>query len=149
MEQTSDRPQVSCVEGTQTFVVFPQYRRLEAGKLVSAAFSVVRSLDGGRTWTDVPLALNWSSRFRHLILATSRWPPEYVDRAFMRHGKLIVEFRDPWFPFDRQPPAGSSEREGEWRATYSPEKRRWSLERLRTLDYERADTPPPAGSIRN
>jgi hypothetical protein len=77
-----------------------------------------------------------------MFMAASRWPPELVDRVAMRDGRLTVVFRDPWFPFDKQPPAGSPDRDGEWRAPYLPEKRHLTLERLRNLDYERKDRPP-------
>lgn len=61
------------------------------------------------------------------------WPPERALKLYNEDNSVILEYRDEWCPYDRYPDTS------EWRARFDPRKRRWSLKRLRYLDYEKTD----------
>jgi hypothetical protein len=94
---------------------------------------------------QIPFRLSLSSRLRYVMLVPTRWPPRFVDSVFvLDNGVLRLVFRDPWFPWSRPVRADSVEHEAEWEATYDPRKERWTLRRLKVLDYEGPDYPPPS-----
>jgi hypothetical protein len=103
---------------------------------------VERSEDGGATWKTIPFRLGLASRLRFTIVVPERWPPRSIDSASVLEGVLRLVFRDQWFPWSRQVRADSVEREAEWEATYHLGRQRWTLRRLRVLDYEGPDYPP-------
>ncbi len=140
--QMKTRTEFICPDAQRAlYKVLGPFGDYSSDKRVQMPLEVYRSSDNGTTWTQVSLALTWSSRLRHAMLE-SRWPPLYLDNAEVRDGRLCLAFRDPWFPYDRQPPKDSQEREGEWLASYDPQSDRWTLKRVRTLDYEGSDHPP-------
>jgi hypothetical protein len=102
--------------------------------LVKHTLEVERSLDGGHSWQRVPLRLDIRSRLRFAtLLHRDRWPPAAVDAYGVESGCLAIRFRDSWIMFDLPYRDSSSNREAEWKATYSPIEQHWTLTRLRVL----------------
>lgn len=83
----------------------------------------------------LPMRLTILSRLRH---PTCYWPPESVEAVHCNAGVLAIEFRDPWFPYEKRVIG----QECLWRATYDRGRGRWRLSLVRKLDYENGDMPP-------
>jgi hypothetical protein len=95
---------------------------------------VCESHDESR-WVDLPMRRDWISALR-MLLREAAWPPESVDRLWCESGNVLLEFRDQWRPFVREPKASL------WRASFNDRRRTWSVERIQSLDYDGADSPP-------
>lgn len=91
------------------------------------------------TWQEIPLRLSLRSRLTTGLV--SSWPPETVDRLGWEQDELYLDFRDPWVPWEKEVLPFGWGRESLWRATLSARTRRWTLRRLRKLDYEHTDIP--------
>lgn len=96
---------------------------------------LLHTTDGGRSWDVVPLRQALWARLRRPGFPT--WPPEAVLELGWEEDRLWMVHRDEWVPFE---PGGESL----WRSTRS-RAGTWSHRRLRTMDYEGADSPlrPP------
>ena len=90
---------------------------------------VVRTDNGGVTWTVLPMRIALGSRI-HTLFRT--WPPERFDEASCEDGAISFCYRDEWIPFER-PMLGVLDREAAWKATFNPLGRRWHLRRLRFI----------------
>jgi hypothetical protein len=91
---------------------------------------VVCSRDSGATWACVPLVRTIWSHVRFWGFPV--WPPEHIDSVAIDRGALRIGFRDEWVPFE---PGGESL----WRGSCSSGGL-WSVERIRLMDYEGADS---------
>lgn len=76
-----------------------------------------------------------------LSVLACHWPPESVDRLYLEDGCICLEFRDPWVPFEKPILPFGWDQESQWLARFREAGRRWSLTRLRKLDYENTDRP--------
>lgn len=98
---------------------------------------------GEEDWTELSMSLTWWSRIAHSQFAT--WPPEGIDWISCEHGRLILQFRDRWVPYEKPVLPFGLDRESLWQAVYLHRTRSWSLRRIRHLDYERDHGPPVLG----
>ena len=96
---------------------------------------VVCSRDAGATWACLPLVRTIPSWFRHWGFPV--WPPEYVGAVAIERELVRIGFRDEEVMFE---PGGESM----WTATRST-RGLWTVRRVRSMDYDGADTtrPPP------
>ena len=106
---------------------------------VEGRLGVYESTDGGTTWHDLPMTLTWSARIAHGLFVT--WPPEKIDRLVCEGDQVVLEFRDPWVPYEKPIMPWGLDRESLWQASYLKRVARWRLKRIRRLDYEGADAP--------
>lgn len=81
------------------------------------------------------MILTFASSIKHGLFAT--WPPDSIDALLCDSGQLVIQFRDPWYPWDKPLMPYHL-----WRATYVAGRSRWTLARLKRLDYDGADKPP-------
>jgi hypothetical protein len=103
------------------------------GPTGQTSVSVVLSrLTDHEDWRPISMELRWRSRIA-LLLTT--WPPELVDSIACRDDKLVLRYRDPWVPYFK----GS---EYEWEATFDARAGKWTLRKLRLLNYDGTDAPP-------
>ncbi len=140
MNQNEAATQISI--GNDFYKVHVPQIHVQDGRAERMSLWIERSSDGGSTWARISLSLDWSSRIRFALVTPSRWPPEVLDCVKSELNQLTLYFRDQWYPFDKQAPLSSVERESEWKATYQPSANHWVLERIRSLDYEGVDRPP-------
>ena len=112
---------------------------------------ILHTEDFGRTWHAVPwrrAVLSFVSR-----AAFARWPPEWVNRMWLRGASLAIEVRDDWGPDSRWDPI--------WCATWNGDRWRVRFERLYhsevdglitpasiELDLPGITTPPTLGPFR-
>lgn len=94
--------------------------------------------DGSSRW--LPMRLTWISRLKCAVL--TQWPPETLDRLELVNGRVAIEYRDPWYEDEKTILPFDLDKESLWRATFDPTRERWSLTRIRTLDYGGKDSPP-------
>lgn len=88
-----------------------------------------------QAWTRLPMVLSfWTTLVHGMWIA---WPPEAIDRLLSDGGRLQIEFRDPWVPYERPHIFAESL----WRATFNPRAKRWSAHRVRQLAYDGPDKP--------
>ena len=97
---------------------------------------VLHSVDGGRHWRALPWRRAFLSWLRHP--GFPNWPPESVLNIRQTDGRLYITHRDEWVPFE---PGGESL----WESCFDGA--RWSVRRLRFMDYERRDCPAPVPGI--
>ena len=93
---------------------------------------VLSRLTAADEWRPISMRLRWRSR---LALLLTTWPPELVDSIACRDDKLVLRYRDPLVPYCK----GS---EYEWEAIFDARAGKWTLRKLRLLNYDGADAPP-------
>jgi hypothetical protein len=99
---------------------------------------ILKSSDDGKQWNRLPMKL---SLFSRIISFSATWPPESVDKLFFDRGTIAIEFRDHWIPDERPILPMGLDQESLWRASYDQRRSRWTLKRLRVLDYPDKDRP--------
>ena len=89
---------------------------------------ILHTADGGARWTELPWRRSLLSRLRYP--AFPNWPPEAVMRLSLDGARLKIVHRDEHVIYE---PGGESL----WQSTLHGE--RWSLRRIRRMDYEGGD----------
>ncbi len=102
---------------------------------------VFSSDDQGTSWEEIPLRLTWHARIFGLF---ADWPPQTLDRLYCEGETLIMEHSDEWIPYERPVLPFKLDVESEWRSRYDSQGGRWTIRRLRHLDYDGGgDNPVP------
>ncbi len=97
---------------------------------------VLHTSDGGLSWRALPWRRTLLSRWRHP--GYPNWPPEFVLGIHQTDEGLFITHRDEWVPYE-------SGGESLWKAHFDGA--RWSVRRLRFLDYEAIDSPAPIPTV--
>jgi hypothetical protein len=119
------------LSGSRAYLGYSAYRRPPGPNGESRIAFILQTEDAGASWTQMPWRRSIWSSVRH-PLAT--WPPEdIVSMAHTPQG-LRVTHRDEEVMFE---PGG----EALWQSRFVDGK--WSLRRLRAMDYKRTDSPNP------
>jgi hypothetical protein len=134
------RLRLRCSHGSQEYSV--KYVALEEagprGELLRAVVLARGTHD--EKWEALPIGLTWLSRVWHSMFTT--WPPEHIDSIDCEHGRLSLQYRDTWVPYERPVMPFGLDRESVWKAEYCRRRQAWRLHRLQRLDYEGTDRPP-------
>jgi hypothetical protein len=101
---------------------------------------VYHSTDGGTTWDEVPLRLAFRSK---LLGFFTSWPPKFIDEMRLENGVLSFTFHDQEYPDANHILPFNLDVESLWRATLVSSRGRWTLNRIRLLDYEGLDARLP------
>lgn len=128
-------------EGVEWLVGVRKCKGMDEHGRMSEVFVLEASMDAGTgaPCRELPLPLDFASWVRYGWLGV--WPPATFERVEVDDGSLVIEFRDPWIPFERPVLPFRYDQESLWKATYRRRRGRWRLERVRHLDYEGDDRP--------
>jgi hypothetical protein len=95
---------------------------------------IYRSKDSGSSWEEIPLVLDLRSRLWNGLFAT--WPPEHLECLYWESEQLVMEFRDPWIPWEKPILPARLDEESFWRATYLETSKKWSIQRNGFIEYD-------------
>ena len=98
--------------------------------------SILHTENAGESWKEISWARSLWSKMRYPAFPT--WPPESVLSLTVENGSLVVTHRDEWVPFE---PGGESL----WKSRFNG--KRWSVMRLRRMNYESKDSPAPDSGV--